>query len=375
MTIHRPTGTPPIKKKRCKASYTVYCQYYSAGKGSNVYLTGDGVRLPKVGVVRARLYRKPLHWWKLKAATVSRTLTGKYFCSLMFEYEVRPPKAAEPTQETTLGLNYSLSHFYVDSNGYAPDPPRWMERSAAKLTKLQRRLARMQLGSRNYEEQLQKIRTLHEHIANQRRDFIHKESRRIANAWDAVCVKDTDMIEMSRILRLGKVMDSGFGYFRTCLRYKLERQGKPLIVVDKYFHLPGSSTPAAMSTRNWSPPSGAGPVRSAARSSTGAATGRKTSGTRVWRGFAKIVSWICQLDCFGFLPAMPAGTPVNAHDRRGALTRLKGSSFDAVSVPPTEEWEEERATPAGRAGRVRSLVTGCPRVFSISFGFIRPTGR
>lgn len=179
----------------------------------------------------------------------------------MFEYEVRPPKAAEPTQETTLGLNYSLSHFYVDSNGYAPDPPRWMERSAAKLTKLQRRLARMQPGSRNYEEQLQKIRTLHEHIANQRRDFIHKESRRITNAWDAVCVKDTDLIEMSRALKLGNAMDSRFGYFRTRLRYKLERQGKPLIVVDKYFpsaktchacgHVPEELEPAV---RRWTCP-------------------------------------------------------------------------------------------------------------------------
>lgn len=38
---------------------------------------------------------------------------------------------------------------------------------------------------------------LHEHIANQRRDFLHKESRRIANAWDAVCIRDDDLKAIS----------------------------------------------------------------------------------------------------------------------------------------------------------------------------------
>ena len=42
---------------------------------------------------------------------------------------------------------------------------------------LQRRLNRMQPGSKNYEEAVLKYRLLHEHIANQRRDFLHKESR------------------------------------------------------------------------------------------------------------------------------------------------------------------------------------------------------
>ena len=62
--------------------------------------------------------------------------------------------------------------------------------SQEKLAKLQRRLNRMQPGSNNYNEAVQKYRELHEHIANQRRDFIHKESSRIANGWDAVCMRD-----------------------------------------------------------------------------------------------------------------------------------------------------------------------------------------
>ena len=78
------------------------------------------------------------------------------------------------------------------------------------------------------------MRKLHEHIANQRRDFIHKQSSRIANGWNAVCMRDDDLQEMAREIKLGRVTDAGFGMFRECLRYKLARQGKALIMVDRY---------------------------------------------------------------------------------------------------------------------------------------------
>lgn len=222
-------------KKRSKNSYTTYCQYYRSGKGTSIYLTKDGIRLPKAGLVKARLHRRPLHWWTLKTATISKTSSGKYYCSLVFAYTTKPSRQIPPTPETTLGLNYSLSHFYIDSNGHAADPPHWLARSQDKLRYMQQQLARMQPGSRNYAQQLYKIQRLHEHISNQRKDFLHKESRRIANAWNAVCVKDTNLVEMSQAIKLGHVMDAGYGRFRSYLQYKLERLGKPYIVVEKYF--------------------------------------------------------------------------------------------------------------------------------------------
>lgn len=226
---------PVLKKKKDGGgSYTVYCQYYTAGNGSNIYLTEDGIRLPKAGTVKANLYRRPLPWWKLKSATVSRTSTGKYFCSLLYERAVKVPQAVRPTPERTLGLSYSLSHFYVDSEGHMADPPHWLDRSREKLSRMQQKLSRMERGSKNHQEQLQKLRRLHEHIANQRKDFLHQESRRIANAWDAVCVRQSDLRELSGQLKWGNVMDGGFGRFRTYLQYKLERQGKAFLVVDGY---------------------------------------------------------------------------------------------------------------------------------------------
>ena len=107
----------------------------------------------------------------------------------------------------------------MDSEGSSPNPPD-QTKSREKLARMQQKLSRMERGSNNYNQQLQKIRLLHEHIANQRKDFLHKESRRIANDWDAVRVKQEAL----------RGENAGFGMFLEFLQYKLERQGKQYIV-------------------------------------------------------------------------------------------------------------------------------------------------
>ena len=72
-------------------------------------------------------------------------------------------------------------------------------------------------------------------VSNQRKDFLHKQSRQIANDYDCVCIEDLDMKAMSRSLNFGKsVSDNGWGMFTTFLRYKLEEQGKKLVKVDRF---------------------------------------------------------------------------------------------------------------------------------------------
>lgn len=82
---------------------------------------------------------------------------------------------------------------------------------------------------------------LHEKIANQRKDFLHKESRKTANSYDAVCIENLNMKAMSQALKFGKsVADNGWGMFVTYLTYKLQEMGKQLVKIDKWF--PSSKT-------------------------------------------------------------------------------------------------------------------------------------
>ncbi len=226
-------GRPKFKKKKTDRDSFTACNHVFES-GPTIYITRDGIRMTKAGIVRGKFPRRPRNGWKLRRVTVEKTKSGKYYAYILYEYTVKKPEPVAPTAETTVGLKYSMGHFYVADNGGMADAPHWMKQSQEKLAKLQRRLNRMQPGSNNYNEAVQKYRELHEHIANQRRDFIHKESSRIANDWDAVCIRSDSMQTLSKRMNLGNVLDSGFGMFRECLRYKLARQGKPLILVDRY---------------------------------------------------------------------------------------------------------------------------------------------
>ena len=76
----------------------------------------------------------------------------------------------------------------------------------------------------------------HEKVKNQRKDFHHKLSCKLAEGYEAVAVEDLDMKAMSQCLKLGKgVMDNGYGMFRDLLSYKLKERGKELVKVDRYF--------------------------------------------------------------------------------------------------------------------------------------------
>ena len=204
-------GYPNFKRKKTDRDSFTACNH-DFESGPTIYTTKDGLRLTKAGIVKATFPRRPRGGWKLKRVTVEKTKTGKYYAFILYEYTVKRPEPVVPTEATTLELTYS-----------AADAPRWLKRSQEKLAKLQRKLGRMQPGSKNHRETLQKFRELHEHIANQRKDFIHKESSRIANDWDAVCVRDG-----------APGTATGFGMFRDCLRYKLARQGKPLVLVENH---------------------------------------------------------------------------------------------------------------------------------------------
>ena len=226
-------GYPNFKKKKTDRDSFTACNH-EFESGPTIYTTPDGLRMTKAGVVRAKFSRRPRNGWKLKRVTVEKTKSGKYFAYILYEYIIKEPETIIPTPETTVGLKYSMSHFYVADNGELADAPHWLRESQEKLAKIQKQLNRMEPGSKNYREAVQKYRELHEHIANQRRDFIHKQSSRIANGWDAVCVRADALDEMAQKLPHGNPLDSGFGMFRECLRYKLARQGKPLILVGRY---------------------------------------------------------------------------------------------------------------------------------------------
>jgi putative transposase len=199
----------------------------------NIKLIDKHIILPKIGAVKLKLHRQIPENYKLKSATISKTPSGKYYASILFEYE-HIVESAEI--KNAVGLDFSMAELYVDSNGDEAQYNRYYRRSLDKLKKMSRTLSKMKKFSNNWYKQKHKIAILHEKIANQRKDFLHKQSRQIANAYDLVGVEDLNMKAMSQALKFGKsVADNSFGMFRTLLKYKLEEQGKYFVTIDKWF--------------------------------------------------------------------------------------------------------------------------------------------
>lgn len=221
-------GFPKFKSKKSnRRSYTTNCV------NGNILIENGYIKLPKVGLVKLKQHRLIPSDYKLKSVTVSQTPGGKYYVSVLFAYESQVQQI-EP--QAFIGLDFSMHELYKDSNGSEPQYPRYYRQAEKKLRRGQRKLSLMRRGSRNRDKQRIRVAKMHEKVANQRKDFLHKQSRQIANAYDCVCIENLDMKAMAQSLNFGKpVSDNGWGMFITFLQYKLTNIGKRLVRVDKFF--------------------------------------------------------------------------------------------------------------------------------------------
>ena len=226
-------GFPKYKSKKSH-----HYSYSSVMINSNIKIFESKIQLPKIGLVKMVKHRSIPSNYIIKSITVSKDPDDKYYVSVLLEYD---NQVAQVEPHSFIGLDYSIHNLFVDSEGNISNYPRYLSQSEDKLVRESRRLSLMKKGSNNFNKQRLKVARLHSHISNQRKDYLHKESRRIANSFDCVIIEDLTIQEMSRDekiknLHLAKaISDNGWNLFTNMLEYKLKEQGKMLIKIDKYF--------------------------------------------------------------------------------------------------------------------------------------------
>ena len=236
--VKRITVSPKFKSaKHSRKAYTTNNQ-----KGTVAIINDKYIKLPKIGKVKAVIHRVPESDWVIKSATVSQESDGKYYISILFEFDdIVNHYTADKTN--AIGLDYASDGLYVDSNGNVGSNHKYYRENHDKLAKEQRKLSRMkgskkhEVKSNNYIKQLRKVNKIYRHIANQRLDNLHNISTEIANQYDVVCVESLNMRAMSnKGFGNGKAtMDNGYGMFLNMLEYKLADRGKYFVKVDKWF--------------------------------------------------------------------------------------------------------------------------------------------
>lgn len=221
-------GFPKFKSKKTDRN-----SYTTNFVNNNIVLTNTAIKLPKIGLIKAKIHRTAPADYILKSVTVSMESDNKFYVSVLYEYESQDTK---PIINNHIGLDYKSDGLYVDSNNICINMPKFYKLSEEKLAKEQRKLSRKTKGSNSYLKQKLKIAKLHKHIANQRKDFLHKLSNEITNRYDLISVEDLNLSAMKQQCHFGKaVSDNAYAMFLSMLQYKQQMKHHMFIQVDRFF--------------------------------------------------------------------------------------------------------------------------------------------
>ena len=241
-------GYPRFKSKRAAV------QGYTTTNASSIRCAPGRVKLPCLGWVQVRDSRTLPDGAKICRAAVIRD-HGHYFVSVI--YKIDDTVTAHPVDEGgVIGLDYKSDGLYASSEGHVCGMPHWYRLSEEAIAREHRKLSKKK-GSRkgekpsgNFMRQQKRLFKKTRHAANQRKDFLHKQSTEIANQYDAVCVEDLNLKAMSnKGFGNGKAtLDNGYGTFLRMLDYKLHGRGKYLIRIDRWY--PSSQLCSACGYRN-----------------------------------------------------------------------------------------------------------------------------
>lgn len=246
-------GFPKFKSKRDNRQ-----SYKSKCVGTNIKVLDKSVQLPKLGLVRCAVSKQVKG--RILSATVSRNPSGKYFVSLCCtDVDIQPMESTG----AVVGVDLGIKDLAITSDGTKYDNNKYLYNSEKRLKHLQRSLSRKSKGSNNRNKARIKVARLHERIANQRNDSMHKLTTELVRNYDVICIEDLSVKGMMHNHHLAKsVADASFVELRRQLEYKAAWYGKAVVAIDRFY--PSSQICSCcgqknadvkdLSVRNWTCP-------------------------------------------------------------------------------------------------------------------------
>lgn len=227
-------GFPKFKSRKSKQSFQ--CPQHCS-----VDFKKGTLSIPKAKDIPAVLHRR--FKGTVKTVTVSMTPSGKYFASVLVDTDIQELPASPVQGDTALGIDLGIKSLAVCSDGRTFDNPKNLQHSLDRLALLQKRLSRKQKGSANRNKARIRVARLQEHIANCRKDNLHKIIHALTHDSQVrtLCMEDLNVKGMQRNHHLAQAVgDASFGMFLTMLEYKCRWYGVNLIKIDRF--APSSKT-------------------------------------------------------------------------------------------------------------------------------------
>lgn len=193
----------------------------------DTYFHENTVYLPKIGGVRMMAHQ-PFDAASVKMINV-KFHDGQWYVNLTYVTEA----AASLTEiQNAVGMDLGLLALIATSDGEFFENPKWLQKSEKRLKRKQRQLSRKKKGSKNREKAKHELQGVHDHVANQRKDHLHKVSRSLVDRYDLICMEDLPVKEMMKNHRLAKsIANAGWGRLTAYIEYKAKFAGKRVIKV------------------------------------------------------------------------------------------------------------------------------------------------
>jgi putative transposase len=196
---------------------------------------GDGCRLKDngrlylqhVGHIKVKLHR-PVEG-KVKTVSLKRAC-GRWYAIFSCDLGEAPEVSAQ--KGVAVGIDLGLKAFLATSDGEVVEPPRYYRKAQKKLRRAQRSLSRIKKGSNRRRKARQRVARLYEKTANQRRDFHHKQARKLVDAHSLIVHEVLNIRGIARSRLAKSTHDAGWARFVTILQFKAEEAGVAVVAVD-----------------------------------------------------------------------------------------------------------------------------------------------
>ena len=229
-------GFPKFKSKKNPVQ-----SYTTNNQNGSINIFENWLKLPKLKeLIKIKAHRKLDGI--IKAATISRTGSGKHFISLLCESDIQEL----PKTNSSVGIDLGIKDMAILSTGEKIKNIRFSKQLEDKLKKEQRKLSKRLLvakkenrklhESENYQKQRIKVAKIHEKIMNMRVDFLHKLSMDIIKNHDIICIENLNIKGLLCNHKLAKsIADVSWHSFINKLEYKARWYGKEIIKVDRLY--------------------------------------------------------------------------------------------------------------------------------------------
>jgi len=194
---------------------------------------GDGCKLREnrvsfqyVGAVKVKMHR-PIEG-AIKTVSFTESAGDWY---VVFSCEL-PDMSLLPSANPAVGIDLGLKAFLTTSEGEQVAPPQFYRKAQVKLRRAQRHVARCQKGSKRRKKAKMRVARLHQHTANQRRDWHHKTALSLIRRYGVIAHESLNVRGIARTRLAKSTHDAGWTQFVGILGQKAACAAVTMIAVN-----------------------------------------------------------------------------------------------------------------------------------------------